>query len=175
MLKATEQMVSGGDEDLLEANLRDAGLRDDECLSKAKEMAEAGNVEITTIVKHAKKKSLKDNFVMAFTDNLEVLANMGVNASELRVIAYCLKVMEYGNLLQFSQATACKDLDMKKSNMSTIFKSLKEKNVLVDVDGHLFVNSNLFTKGLSQSLNEEKRSNMRKAQSDHGGNFTKSW
>ena len=72
--------------------------------------------------------------------------------------------MEYGNLINLSQSTIAKNLNLAKSNVSYYFKNLKKKNILVEKDGHVFMNSNIFSKGLAHRLDEEKRKNLKSAQ-----------
>ena len=75
--------------------------------------------------------------------------------------------MEYGNLISLNQRAICKALDLKPSNVSQIFKKLKAKKVLIeDENKSLYMNSNLFAKGLSHRLDKEKRENMKKNQSN---------
>ncbi|MDI7120333.1 DNA-binding protein, partial [Escherichia coli] len=80
-----------------------------------------------------------------------------ISQSELNVITYIIEIMKYGNLISLNQSQIARDLDMKKSNMSVIFKKLTEKGVLIKVIGHLFMNSNLFAKVLNHKLITERR------------------
>ena len=127
-------------------------------------MQEKGDVKVTTIVQNEKKVSLKDQFVMAFTSNLRALAELNISQNELKVITYILEVMEFGNLISINQTSIAKELGLHKSNVSYTFKRLVEKNILIKKDGHTFMNSNLFAKGLNHSMNEERRANQRSAQ-----------
>ncbi|MFL0232737.1 replication/maintenance protein RepL, partial [Escherichia coli] len=97
-----------------------------------------------------------------------------ISQSELKVITYILEIMEYGNLISLNQSQIARDLDMKKSNMSVIFKKLTEKGVLIKEKGHLFMNSNLFAKGLNHKLNTERRENLKTAQFEND-KFTRSF
>lgn len=124
-------------------------------------MQEKGDVKVTTIVQNEKKVSLKDQFVMAFTSNLRALAELNISQNELKVITYILEVMEFGNLISINQTSIAKELGLHKSNVSYTFKRLVEKNILIKKDGHTFMNSNLFAKGLNHSMNEERRANLR--------------
>lgn len=127
-------------------------------------MQEKGDVKVTTIVQNEKKVSLKDQFVMAFTSNLRALAELNISQNELKVITYILEVMEFGNLISINQTSIAKELGLHKSNVSYTFKRLVEKNILIKKDGHTFMNSNLFAKGLNHSMNEERRANLQSAQ-----------
>lgn len=137
-------------------------------------LQEKGNVKVTTIIQAEKKNSLKSDFVMAFTSNLRALAELNISQSELKVITYILEIMEYGNLIGLNQSQIARDLDMKKSNMSVIFGKLTAKGVLIKEKGHLFMNSNLFAKGLNHKLNTERRENLKSAQCENE-NFTRSF
>ena len=56
------------------------------------------------------------------------------------------------------------ELDIKKSNMSLVFKKLKKKGIIIDKEGDLFMNSNIFLKGQAYSINAKQRPNVKKAQ-----------
>ena len=48
--------------------------------------------------------------------------------------------------------------------MSLVFKKLKKKGIIIDKDGDLFMNSNIFLKGQAHSINAKQRPNVKKAQ-----------
>lgn len=135
-----------------------------EALEEINKLQESGDVKVTTIVQADKKVSLKEQFVMAFTSNLRALAELNISQNELKVITYILEVMEYGNLISINQTSIANELGLHKSNVSYVFKKLVAKNILVKKDGHTFMNSNLFAKGLNHKITEERRNNLRSAQ-----------
>ena len=145
-----------------------------ETLNEIEKMQVGGDVKVTTIVQNEKKVSLKEQFVMAFTSNLRALAELNISQNELKVITYILEVMEYGNLISINQTSIAKELNLHKSNVSYVFKKLIAKNILIKKDGHTFMNSNLFAKGLNHKLTEERRNNLRTAQVEDS-NFNKSF
>jgi len=136
----------------------------DENVTEINKLQEKGDVKVTTIVNTEKKVSLKDQFVMAFTSNLRALAELNISQNELKVITYILEIMEYGNLISINQTAIAKELGLHKSNVSYVFKKLVTKNILIKQNGHTFMNSNLFAKGLNHKMNEERRANLRTAQ-----------
>lgn len=111
-------------------------------------------------------KSIKKDvdYVHMFTKNFQQLAELDISKNELKVIARILNIMEFGNCFHISQAKLCRDLDIKKSNMSLVFKKLKKKGIIIDKDGDLFMNSNIFLKGQAHSINAKQRPNVKKAQ-----------
>ncbi|SLU68618.1 Uncharacterised protein [Klebsiella pneumoniae] len=111
-------------------------------------------------------KSIKKDvdYVHMFTKNFQQLAELDISKNELKVIARILNIMEFGNCFHISQAKLCRDLDIKKSNMSLVFKKLKKKAIIIDKDGDLFMNSNIFLKGQAHSINAKQRPNVKKAQ-----------
>ncbi|MDJ4921044.1 DNA-binding protein [Salmonella enterica] len=117
-------------------------------------------------------KSIKKDvdYVHLFTKNFECLAELDITKNELKVIAKILKKMEFGNLFHISQAALCRDLGIGKSNMSLIFKKLKTKGIIIDKDGDLFMNSNIFLKGQAHSINMRQRPNVKKAQGFEANN-----
>lgn len=121
-------------------------------------------------------KSIKKDvdYVHMFTKNFQQLAELDISKNELKVIARILNIMEFGNCFHISQAKLCRDLDIKKSNMSLVFKKLKNKGIIIDRDGDLFMNSNIFLKGQAHSINAKQRPNVKKAQGfivDEQGTF----
>ncbi|NKI73241.1 DNA-binding protein [Dickeya sp. CFBP 2040] len=117
-------------------------------------------------------KSIKRDvdYVHLFTKNFECLAELDITKTELKVIAKILNKMEFGNLFHISQAALCRDLGIGKSNMSLIFKKLKTKGIIIDKDGDLFMNSNIFLKGQAHSINMKQRPNVKKAQGFNANN-----
>ena len=69
--------------------------------------------------------------------------------------------MEYGNLVSISQASIARELNLAKSNVSYNFKKLKAKGILIDKDGNIYMNSNLFSKGLAHAMSKENRENLK--------------
>ena len=111
-------------------------------------------------------KSIKKDvdYVHMFTKNFQQLAELDISKNELKVIARILNIMEFGNCFHISQAKLCRELDIKKSNMSLVFKKLKKKGIIIDKEGDLFMNSNIFLKGQAHSINAKQRPNVKKAQ-----------
>jgi DNA-binding MarR family transcriptional regulator len=73
--------------------------------------------------------------------------------------------MEFGNLINLSQSSLCKALNIASGNMSNIFKKLKQKGILVEHHGHLYINSNIFAKGMSHQLDEKRKEHLSNAKS----------
>ncbi|WP_193137913.1 DNA-binding protein [Klebsiella aerogenes] len=123
--------------------------------------------DITNI--YSRKENIKSikkdvDYVHMFTKNFQQLAELDISKNELKVIARILNIMEFGNCFHISQAKLCRDLDIKKSNMSLVFKKLKKKGIIIDKEGDLFMNSNIFLKGQAHSINAKQRPNVKKAQ-----------
>lgn len=123
--------------------------------------------DITNI--YSRKENIKSikkdvDYVHMFTKNFQQLAELDISKNELKVIARILNIMEFGNCFHISQAKLCRDLDIKKSNMSLVFKKLKKKGIIIEKDGDLFMNSNIFLKGQAHSINAKQRPNVKKAQ-----------
>ena len=133
---------------------------------KVDEMQDRGNVKATVIIQSDNKVSLKNDFVILFLENFDrLITELKLNTSELRILIYILKKMEYGNLVSLSQVSVVKALNMNKSNVSIVFKKLIQKDILIkDSDGNMYVNSNIVMKGLKHRLSKEKKENLKKSQ-----------
>ena len=150
--------------DYTEQELKDFEIEESKKAEMAKLIEGGGTVKVTQTFNLDKKATVKADFVLAFTSNLRQLAELNISQNELKVITYILEVMEFGNLICINQSAIAKELGLAKSNVSYTFKRLVEKNILIKKDGHTFMNSNLFAKGLNHSMNEERRANLRSAQ-----------
>lgn len=130
------------------------------------EYAREVNIKSTTTIQKDKKLSIQNEFVITFLDNFDkIITDYKITNSEMRVILYMLKKMEFGNLLILKQTSVCDALDIKKANMSNIFKKLKDKKILIeDEDKNLYINSNIFMKGLPHKLNKEKINTLKLSQ-----------
>ncbi|HFT3702516.1 TPA: replication/maintenance protein RepL, partial [Klebsiella pneumoniae] len=59
----------------------------------------------------------------------------------------------HGNLLiNFSQKALCELTGINKSTMCKTFKTLKQKQCLIEKNGHIYLNSVIFMKGLPHKL-----------------------
>lgn len=130
------------------------------------EYAQDVDIKSTTTIIKDKKTTLKNEFVITFLDNFDkIVTDYKINNSQMRVILYLLKKMQYGNLLILKQASISEALGMKSSNMSAIFSQLKEKKILVeDSEKNIYINSNIFLKGLPHRLKKDKIANLKLAQ-----------
>ena len=108
------------------------------------------------------KATVKADFVLAFTSNLRQLAELNISQNELKVITYILEVMEFGNLICINQSAIAKELGLAKSNVSYTFKKLRNKNILIENNGHLFMNSSLFQKRIKSFFNNRKTRALKK-------------
>ncbi|EOK4636816.1 MarR family transcriptional regulator [Escherichia coli] len=139
---------------------------DEDAFAEIEKMKNEGNVKATLVFQNEKQVSLKNEFVILFLENFDrLITELKINTSELRILMYILKKMEYGNLVNLNQTAVCKALNMNKSNVSLVFKKLKEKNVLIeDEEKNLYVNSNVVMKGLKHKLNKQRNKDLRTAQ-----------
>lgn len=133
---------------------------------QVEEMQDRGDIKATVIIQNDNKVSLKNDFVILFLENFDrLITELKLNTSELRVLVYILRKMEYGNLVSLSQVSVVKALGMNKSNVSVVFSKLTKKDVLIkDSDGNMYVNSNIVMKGLKHRLSKEKKENLIKSQ-----------
>lgn len=138
-------------------------------LKMARNIIEGKKINSSTNItaEDSKTVSFDQPFVYQFTSNFRVLSDMDISKNEMRVLSYILELMDYGNLINVSQASICKELKIASGNMSNIFKKLKEKGVLIDREGHLFVNSNIFAKGITNKTDFNRKQNLLAAQNRH--------
>ena len=132
----------------------DASTAAEELAQEAKKNGE--QTQINVMVGAKPRQTLAAEFVLAFTDNLRLFADLKLSPSEMRLLALVLKTMEFGNLLNFSQAAAGKALGFGKAHTSRLFQSLRRKGLFVEHDGHTYANPRLFLKGLPHRLDAAK-------------------
>lgn len=130
------------------------------------EYAQDVDIKSTTTITKDKKATLKNEFVITFLDNFDrIVTDYKINNSQMRVILYLLKKMQYGNLLILKQSSLCEALNMKKPNVSTIFSQLRKKNILIeDSEKNIYINSNIFMKGLPHRMKKDKIQNLKASQ-----------
>ena len=122
-------------------------------------------IKSTTVISTEDDKaiSFSQPYVFAFTSNFRVFSDLDISKNEFRVLTYILEYMEFGNLINPSQASLCKALNIASGNMSNIFKKLRQKGILVEHHGHLYINSNIFAKGMSHQLDEKRKEHLSNA------------
>ena len=116
------------------------------------------DINVGVTIKKAGPKIITGQFFIGFADNL---LNLDLKPTEFKIVIYILKMMNFGNLVSLKQATISKDLAIDKSAVNRAWKELLIKKVLVDVEGHIFFNSNYCAKGVSSALSKEKIAQLR--------------
>ena len=122
--------------------------------------AKASKKNKTLVISETKENRFKSisegvEYVHLFPKNLKFLIKKyGLNTNELLVLTEIMESMlSHGNLLiNFSQKTLCELTEINKSTMSKTFKSLKQKQCLIEKNGHIYLNSVIFMKGLPHKL-----------------------
>lgn len=124
--------------------------------------------EVTTVVKKVRPK-IKEQFVMMFIDNMRTLADLGLSSRQMKILLYIIEKMQYGNLFILSQKQMSEDLNIDKSDVSRDMRALFKQGAIIEKEGHRYLNSNIFSKGLKGSMDEERSKNLANAQNDSGG------
>lgn len=130
-------------------------------------MLQKKNIKSTTVIATEEDKAISfaQSYVFAFTSNFRVFSDLDISKNEFRVLTCILEYMEFGNLINLSQSSLCTALNIASGNMSNIFKKLKQKCILVEHHGHLYINSNIFAKGMSHQLDEKRKEHLSNAKS----------
>ncbi|ANF77766.1 replication/maintenance protein RepL [Salmonella enterica subsp. enterica serovar Kiambu] len=131
----------------------------------AKRLLQNKEIKSTTVISSEEDKSISFSqpYVFAFTSNFRVFSDLDISKNEFRVLTYILEYMEFGNLINLSQSSLCKALNIASGNMSNIFKKLRQKGILVEHHGHLYINSNIFAKGMSHQLDQKRKEQLSNA------------
>lgn len=153
----------------------ETGLTDEAKQALAGAAANGGSLEKKTTWSEVSPTSIAKGagFCLAFFDNFRQLLDAGTTTQEMKIVAYVLEKMEYGNLVSLSQTAVAKDFSCSQQAISKHFKSLERRGFFVRQGGHLFVNSTIFVKGLSTRMNQERRQQLTAAQDTRGGKFKK--
>lgn len=131
----------------------------------ARRLLQNKEIKSTTVISSEEDKaiSFSQPYVFAFTSNFRVFSDLDISKNEFRVLTYILEYMEFGNLINLSQSSLCKALNIASGNMSNIFKKLRQKGILVEHHGHLYINSNIFAKGMSHQLDQKRKEQLSNA------------
>ncbi len=83
------------------------------------------NTCISTLIFLTKGMShqLAQPYVFAFTSNFRVFSDLDISKNEFRVLTYILEYMEFGNLINLSQSSLCKALNIASVICQTYSKS----------------------------------------------------
>lgn len=151
-----------------ESALDGFGFLSEDEKDQVRDLAKDGaSIEATTYIKR-KRPKIEQEFVIAFIENLQALADLDLSSRQFKVMLYMLRAMEFGNLLMLNQKKMAQDLKIDSGNLSRDLKALRLKKVLIEVDGHTYVNSCLFAKGLKGGMEKEREAHLKSAQSTGG-------
>ncbi|WP_275267276.1 DNA-binding protein [Pantoea ananatis] len=142
-------------------------LNTEQKIDIARHLLQNKDIKSTTVIATEEDKAISfaQPYVFAFTSNFRILSDLDISKNEFHVLTYILEYMEFGNLINLSQSSLCKALNIASGNMSNIFKKLKQKGILVEHHGHLYINSNIFAKGMSHQLDEKRKEHLSNARS----------
>ncbi|HEX4852138.1 MAG TPA: replication/maintenance protein RepL, partial [Puia sp.] len=162
LFDTTEEEIPFLQED--ETQFKSIELNDTE-KAKVDAMRHKGDVKVHTYIEKEKRFTIKKEYAIAFTENwYNVVNNIGISSVELKIIFYIIDKMEYGNLISITQKSISSATGIATSNVSRCFKNLVKKGVLIkDSDGNIYMNSNLFSKGLAQNMKKDRVDSLRKA------------
>jgi len=151
----------------------ETGLSDEAKQALAGAAAAGGVIEKRTTYRETSPVAIEKGagFCLAFIGNFRQLLDAGTTTQEMKIVAYVLEKMEYGNLVSLSQKATAKDFGCSQQAISKHFKSLEKRGFFVRQGGHLFVNSTIFAKGLGTRMDEERRQHLTAAQDTRGGRF----
>ncbi|WP_448229177.1 replication/maintenance protein RepL [Pseudoxanthomonas mexicana] len=151
----------------------ETGLSDEAKQALAGAAANGGSLEKNTTWREVSPTSIEKGagWVMAFLENFRQLLDAGITTHEMKIVAYVLEKMEYGNLVCLSQTATAQDFGCSQQAISKHFKSLEKRGFFVKKDRHLFVNSTIFAKGLATRMDKQRRQHLTAAQDTRGGKF----
>ncbi|EHU47284.1 putative DNA-binding domain protein, partial [Escherichia coli DEC2E] len=89
----------------------------------ARRLLQNKEIKSTTVISSEEDKAIRFSqpYVFAFTSNFRVFSDLDISKNEFRVLTYILEYMEFGNLINLSQSSLCKALNIASGNMSNIF------------------------------------------------------
>lgn len=108
------------------------------------------NSDIKVTIAKDKKRNMKPltPFVIVFYKNLdEILKTYKLSNFEMRVLLKLVDCMQYGNLISVNQKSIADALESSRQQVNRAFKSLKKTGLFIEVEGSLFMNYNIITKG----------------------------
>lgn len=151
-------------------NINFAGFANDiEKLDDNDEFKDIKQINAKVYMETNKKISIKNEFVILFVENFnEVMVKYKLNGREMKVVFTILNLMSFGNQINITQKLISQKSGIAKAHVSTIYKSLIEKNILIrhEEDGSIFFNPNLALKGLPHKLDKDIVNNLRDLQAD---------
>lgn len=107
--------------------------------------------KITVVVsKDQEKIKVNTEFVLLFTENLQILLREKTNAitfTEFKVMISIVKFSSYRNVFKVTQQKVAEDTGLDKAAVSKAVKKLKDRKLLIEDEGLEYVNPHLFLKG----------------------------
>ena len=98
------------------------------------------------LIKSKAKAKPKEQFVMAFTENLESLMDE-ISTTDFEILLRVCKYLSWGNVINLTQQTIADDLGISQPQVARSFKKLEKNNIFYKQKGSLFLNTNYLVKG----------------------------
>lgn len=95
----------------------------------------------------SKMKVLNEFALMFASAFLQTIDDYKLTRNDIRVVLKIIEYAQFGNLLRMSYASLGKDLNMEKANISRSIKRIKDSQLIIDIDGNLYLNPHIICKG----------------------------
>lgn len=94
------------------------------------------------------KMRILNEFVLMFASIfLQTIDDYKLTRNDIRVVLKIIEYAQYGNLLKMSYSTLAKDLSIDKGDISKSIKRIKNSQLIIDIDGNLYLNPHIICKG----------------------------
>lgn len=102
-----------------------------------------------------KMKVLNEFALMFASSFLQTIDDYKLTRNDIRVVLKIIEYAQYGNLLRMSFVKLANDLSMDKAAVSRSIKRIKSSQLIVDVDGSLYLNPHIICKGRFNTSDEK--------------------
>lgn len=106
-----------------------------------------GQGDVNVNIGKRRRRLLNEFVYLFYASFLEIIEAFDLQKTEIKIILKILDLMQYGNLVVLNQSSLARELKIDPRNMSKYMKKLRDSTVLIDVDGHCYINPHLLAKG----------------------------
>lgn len=99
-------------------------------------------------------KILNEFALMFASAFLQTIDDYKLTRNDIRVVLKIIEYAQYGNLLRMSYLTLAKDLSMDKAAVSRSIKRIKSSQLIIDIEGSLYLNPHIICKGRFNTADE---------------------
>lgn len=123
-------------------------------LTQLQSQMDSKNAKLFVSSGRFRMKILNEFALMFASAFLQTIDDYKLTRNDIRIVLKIIEYAQYGNLLRMSYTTLANDLNIDRADISKSIKRIKKSQLIIDIDGSLYLNPHIICKGRFNTADE---------------------